>query len=100
MKLFFKNVLVGDVWLCSGQKQYGGALSSSEGYKEELNQKRVSLSLDILKLKEKNKFFTLKITLQKQNGMFAECFHYWRFSAVAYFLLKNVSRKTSSYRNH
>ena len=38
-EIIFKNVLVGDVWLCSGQSNMEWALSSSEGYKEELNQK-------------------------------------------------------------
>ena len=42
-EIVFQNVLVGDVWLCSGQSNMEWALSSSEGYKEELNQKEFPL---------------------------------------------------------
>ena len=74
-------------------KQYGVGLSSSEGYKEELNQTDFR-SLDILKLK-KNKFFTSKQPCKTEWNV-ANASNYWRFFCSSLFLLKNVSRETSS----
>ena len=42
-KIIFKNILIGDVWLCSGQSNMEWNLASADGYKDELNQKEFPL---------------------------------------------------------
>ena len=87
-EIVFKNVLVGDVWLCSGQSNMEWALSSSEGYKEELNQKEFPL---IRHIKIERKINSLpQNNLAKTEWNVANASTIGDFSAVAYFFAKKM----------
>ena len=87
-EIVFKNVLVGDVWLCSGQSNMEWALSSSESYKEELNQKEFPL---IRHIKIERKINSLpQNNLAKTEWNVANASTIGDFSAVAYFFAKKM----------
>lgn len=91
-KIVLKNILIGDVWLASGQSNMEWPLKQSEGYEVELSQKQFPVIRQIKIAKEIN-------TLPQNNILQTE----WKvansstigeFSGVAYFFAKKIFNET------
>lgn len=87
-KIIFKNILIGDVWLCSGQSNMEWNLASADGYKDELNQKEFPLIRHVKIQKKIN-------SLPQQNTSethwdIANKSTIGDFSAVSYFFAKKM----------
>lgn len=88
-KITFKNVLVGEVWLASGQSNMEWNLAATEGYDNELNQtkfpliRHIKINKKINSLPQKNVTETHWDVANKQT--------IGDFSAVAYYFAKKMN---------
>lgn len=102
--ILFKNVLIGDVWLCSGQSNMEFPLKSAETGKEELNHLPVNSSLRLLKLNslratDNSAWDSIALVKTNQLQFFSGS---WKnpdasavenFSAIAYYFGKKIQQE-------
>lgn len=91
-ELVFKNVLVGDVWLCSGQSNMEWNLGRSEGFEAERNQKIFPKIRHIKIHKAINTFPNNNV--EKTEWQTSEASTLADFSGVAYYFAKKMYEKT------
>src|SRR5690348_14813079 len=104
--IIFKNILVGDIWLCSGQSNMDFPLKRSETGKEELQNLDTTFSLRLFKLnslRETDNTAWDSVILIKTNQL--QFFSgNWKvcdknsaedFSAIAYYFGKKIKHEES-----
>ena len=91
-EIVLKNILIGDVWLCSGQSNMEWNLGRSEGYQNELNQENFPL---IREIKVNKSINTLpQNNIEKTDWKVANASTIGDFSGVAYFFAKKMFQET------
>lgn len=91
-EIILKNILIGDVWLASGQSNMEWNLARSEGYENELNQtvfpqiRQIKIKQDINTLPQNN--------VMKTEWKVADANSIGDFSGVAYFFAKKIYNET------
>ena len=90
--IVLKNILIGDVWLCSGQSNMEWKLADSDGYKTELQQKKFPLVRHLKIKKDVNTF--PQNNIQPAEWQSANAQTVGEFSGVAYFFAKKMYQET------
>ncbi|MBU4539078.1 MAG: sialate O-acetylesterase [Weeksellaceae bacterium] len=91
-EIILKNIVVGDVWLCSGQSNMEWNLARSEGFQNELSQQNFPLIRHIKINKSINTFPQKNI--EQTEWKVADASTIGDFSGVAYFFAKKMFRET------
>ena len=90
--LVFKNILIGDVWLCSGQSNMEWAMRDSDGYDEELKSqnfpqvRQIKFQHDVNTMPQEN--------IKEAHWIPADQRNLGDFSGVAYFFAKKMFAET------
>lgn len=83
-----QNILIGDVWLCSGQSNMEWPLSASDGYQNELTQKNFP---QIRQIKVQKSVNTIpQKNIEKTAWKVADASTIGEFSGVAYYFAKKI----------
>lgn len=91
-EIILKNILIGDVWLCSGQSNMEWNLARSDGYQNELLQQNFPLIRHI-KINKSISTFPQK-NIEQTEWQAADASTIGDFSGVAYFFAKKMFRET------
>lgn len=91
-EIVFRNILIGDVWLCSGQSNMEWVLKNTEGYENEVSQKTFP-EIRHIKIPKNMSAFPQDNTLET-NWNIADSETIGEFSAVAYFFAKKMYEET------
>ena len=103
-KIVIEDILIGDVWLCSGQSNMAFPLKAAINAKDEMNEAEKNTSLRLLQMKplaETDNIAWDSVTLQKVNalqyfsGSWQQCDSSGakNFSAVAYYFAKKLQQQ-------
>lgn len=91
-QVVLKNILIGDVWICSGQSNMEWNLGLSEGFENEKNQKKFPL---IRHIKFSHQVNTIpQKDISKTEWKVADASTIGDFSGVAYFFAKKMVQET------
>ncbi|OWK72971.1 hypothetical protein CBW16_12050 [Flavobacteriaceae bacterium JJC] len=91
-EIILKNILIGDVWLCSGQSNMEWNLAQSDGFQNELSQQNFPLIRHIKINKSINTFPQKNI--EQTEWKTADASSIGDFSGVAYFFAKKMFLET------
>lgn len=91
-EIILQNILIGDVWLCSGQSNMEWDVARSDGYQNELDQSAFPLIRQIKINKAISNF--LQKNIEKAEWKVANKATVGEFSGVAYFFAKKMFQET------